>query len=945
MLSQYEADNCALFTTNVGQAHASKNRSVDVMPCECSSSKSDGDWCLRGCYVPIDDHNRVKIRGVAADYINASHLSMGPGCSPYIVAQAPLLETIEDFWTMVWEYDIPVIAMLTAEIEGGTVVCHRYWPEGGGHVMKLGLLSLTLLSHQENSGCVIRDIRIKNTKSDEEKKVVHLQFTSWPEIGVPQSPNALADFVVSVESSYRESSPDPNHPLLIQCSHGSGRSGVFLVLHCAIRALQIGSEAVDVPEVVQGMRRQRMRLIEDKGQYTFCYRALLHFARMCLKEAEDAAGEITPLSPTLSKKPMQAKEVTSEADPLDSINAFWKVESGALVEDIQNKNASKTEEQKAEPVVEFDPPTATFLSHYLPVSSISSVKQHPQPAVPTPRQVSVSYGSGGTVVHMLGSAIPSVLSPHAMIASATSVSTTKLDETDIGSRDVSVAPHFQLLLAQKQKQIDMQTAQLVEQERIIQELQREVTEQRVQIAEQQKLLTQKQVAVDEQKRVISDMQQRLSEQKHMEQRLEQLTEMMLLQQKDQLEHRMEERQQRQHIQQQLQHQQARLIEEDRIKRQHKQPQQQPVQPLPLQNQKPDELQHKHILQELNPSPRQQQPNPQPVQQQPHSQSMQQQQPSVLQQQWPMQQQTQQPQVQTKQLQMQAQQPQMQAQQPQQQQVLSQGHKPQAMQLKQQQILDMQQRQQHPQQQQHQQIQHHQQQQQQQQQIQHQQQMQQQIQQRTQQQRQLEQQHQIQQQLQHRQQAMEQPQHRILTTSQGMQGSFQPSHPQFRELPHQPTAGRQPGSQVSMEQQSREQIQQWKQVPSLQGVVQTQSVVSQPGPLLPQGGMTPVQPFQYYQKQEPQVSPGVPQLPIPHTLAGKDHLPVGSHPQQGCSPGLMQNTQRIQQHIVPRVVQPLAPGQQTLGSTNMNPVQTPSSLTPGHMQAANMAMGMHPYVQK
>jgi protein tyrosine phosphatase len=243
MLSQYEADNCALFTTNVGQAHASKNRSVDVMPY---------------------DHNRVKIRGVAADYINASHLSMGPGCSPYIVAQAPLLETIEDFWTMVWEYDIPVIAMLTAEIEGGTVVCHRYWPEGGGHVMKLGLLSLTLLSHQENSGCVIRDIRIKNTKSDEEKKVVHLQFTSWPEMfvcsnatfsictlqltcccfsGVPQSPNALADFVVSVESSYRESSPDPNHPLLIQCSHGSGRSGVFLVLHCAIRALQIGSEA------------------------------------------------------------------------------------------------------------------------------------------------------------------------------------------------------------------------------------------------------------------------------------------------------------------------------------------------------------------------------------------------------------------------------------------------------------------------------------------------------------------------------------------------------------------------------------------------------------------------------------------------------------------------------------------------------------------------------
>lgn len=46
---------------------------------------------------------------------------MGQERSPYIVAQAPIPDTVEDFWTMVWEYDIPVIAMLTAEIEGGRV--------------------------------------------------------------------------------------------------------------------------------------------------------------------------------------------------------------------------------------------------------------------------------------------------------------------------------------------------------------------------------------------------------------------------------------------------------------------------------------------------------------------------------------------------------------------------------------------------------------------------------------------------------------------------------------------------------------------------------------------------------------------------------------------------------------------------------------------------------
>ena len=60
---------------------------------------------------------------------------------------------------------------------------------------------------------------------------------------------------------------------------------------------------------------------------------------------------------------MQRKEETLDSDPLDSINAFWKVESGALVKDIRIKDASEREEQQAEPVVEFDPLTTNFPSH------------------------------------------------------------------------------------------------------------------------------------------------------------------------------------------------------------------------------------------------------------------------------------------------------------------------------------------------------------------------------------------------------------------------------------------------------------------------------------------------------------------------------------------------------------------------------------------------------
>ena len=66
------------------------------------------------------------------DYINASHISYEIGSKgklDYIAAQGPLLSTVDDFWRMIWEHKVDVVAMLTQEVEGGKSKCARYWPE------------------------------------------------------------------------------------------------------------------------------------------------------------------------------------------------------------------------------------------------------------------------------------------------------------------------------------------------------------------------------------------------------------------------------------------------------------------------------------------------------------------------------------------------------------------------------------------------------------------------------------------------------------------------------------------------------------------------------------------------------------------------------------------------------------------------------------------------
>ena len=74
------------------------------------------------------DHTRVVLKDadptvVGSDYINASYISGEvPGSERrYIATQGCLPKTVDDFWKMIWQEDIRIMMMTTAEIERGRV--------------------------------------------------------------------------------------------------------------------------------------------------------------------------------------------------------------------------------------------------------------------------------------------------------------------------------------------------------------------------------------------------------------------------------------------------------------------------------------------------------------------------------------------------------------------------------------------------------------------------------------------------------------------------------------------------------------------------------------------------------------------------------------------------------------------------------------------------------
>ncbi|VDN01331.1 unnamed protein product [Thelazia callipaeda] len=239
-------DDCKL------SSNINKNRYRDVCPYDCT---------------------RVKIISPTGDYINASYVNMEIPSSGivnrYIAAQGPLAHTSGDFWYMVWEQLSTTIVMLTTTVERGRIKCHQYWPRlYGSH--DYGRLQISCISERETISCVYREISIKDKTTKEERRVSQMQYTAWPDHGVPDNPKHFIEFVDEVRLA-RAGSVDP---IVVHCSAGIGRTGVLILMETAACLVE-ANEPVYPLDIVRAMRDQRAMLIQTSGQYTFVCECIL----------------------------------------------------------------------------------------------------------------------------------------------------------------------------------------------------------------------------------------------------------------------------------------------------------------------------------------------------------------------------------------------------------------------------------------------------------------------------------------------------------------------------------------------------------------------------------------------------------------------------------------------------------------------------------------------
>jgi protein-tyrosine phosphatase len=178
-----------------------------------------------------------------------------------------------------------VIVMLTQLVEGPWEKCSQYFPADlENHSINVritdekgddreGVVKLVETKYDEVSRTTIRQLLL--TRGEHSKTIWHLFFLGWPDYGVPKDDSR--DALLELIKLSRSKNESWNHPRIIHCSAGVGRSGTFIALDHLLEELDNGSMRVakgsDDPvfDTVSTLREQRMAMVQSDLQFQIIY--------------------------------------------------------------------------------------------------------------------------------------------------------------------------------------------------------------------------------------------------------------------------------------------------------------------------------------------------------------------------------------------------------------------------------------------------------------------------------------------------------------------------------------------------------------------------------------------------------------------------------------------------------------------------------------------------
>uniref|UniRef100_A0A3B1J2R6 protein-tyrosine-phosphatase n=1 Tax=Astyanax mexicanus TaxID=7994 RepID=A0A3B1J2R6_ASTMX len=172
----------------------------------------------------------------------------------------PKEETVGDFCENIWEQQSSIIVMVTRVRKGNKEAKLLLWPSLD---RETEIFDDYVVKIKGEENCP--DTLFRKEKSAE-RDVTHIQFTSWPDHGVPGEPGLLLKLRRRVNSFKNFFSG----PIVIHCSAGVGRTGTYIGIDAMIESLEAEGR-MDIYGLRGKLRRSKI------AQYVLYHTALIEY--------------------------------------------------------------------------------------------------------------------------------------------------------------------------------------------------------------------------------------------------------------------------------------------------------------------------------------------------------------------------------------------------------------------------------------------------------------------------------------------------------------------------------------------------------------------------------------------------------------------------------------------------------------------------------------------
>ncbi|XP_063916082.1 receptor-type tyrosine-protein phosphatase H-like [Zophobas morio] len=245
-----------------------KNRYTNILPFDATRVS-----------LKIDEDDEI-----SSDYINASYIKGYTGKVEYIATQGPLELTARDFWKMILQENVTVIAMVSQFVEQTKEKCFHYFPNNHENVYFGESLEVKCTTELHFGTYCVRTLQVR--KNTEQRDVVHMQFLEWPDFGVPQGTDNMLQFCTQL----REKVNKEGGLIAVHCSAGVGRTGTLIAADILLQTIDDHRD-INIYKTVLDLRKQRTNMVQTEKQYMFIHTCIKDYIETPPSQTNDTGGE------------------------------------------------------------------------------------------------------------------------------------------------------------------------------------------------------------------------------------------------------------------------------------------------------------------------------------------------------------------------------------------------------------------------------------------------------------------------------------------------------------------------------------------------------------------------------------------------------------------------------------------------------------------------------